>query len=94
MAMTQIPTTKITSISSPGKGKVIINWKKINNARYKLYRSTSYHGKYSLIKTITNCATTSYKNTGLQAGKKYYFKIKPMLLLEIKSIMMASTQVR
>ena len=76
MAMTQIPTTKITSISSPGKGKVIINWKKINNARYKLYRSTSYHGKYSLIKTITNCATTSYKNTGLQAGKKYYFKIK------------------
>lgn len=73
---TSIPTTKVTSITSPGKGKVVVKWKRVNNARYKIYRSTSFNGSYKLIKTITNSSTTSYKNTGLKAGKKYYYKVR------------------
>lgn len=38
--------------------------------------STSRNGTYSKIATITNNSTSSYKKTGLEVGKVYYFKVR------------------
>lgn len=54
-----------------------VSWKKVSGASgYRIYRSTSRNGKYSKVKTITSSSTTSWKNTGLKAGKAYYYKIR------------------
>ena len=64
------PTISIT-LSKAGKPK--LTWKKIEGAiSYKIYRSTSKNGNYSLMKTVKG---TSYTNTSAKAGKTYYYKI-------------------
>lgn len=66
------PALKATSASKA----VSLSWKKITGATgYKIYRSTSKDGTYKAVKTISSGSTTSYKNTGLTAGKTYYYKI-------------------
>ena len=40
---------------------------------YEVYRATSKDGTYKLMKTTTK---TSYTNTGAEAGKTYYYKVK------------------
>ena len=53
-----------------------IFWEPVSDADgYQIYMSTSKNGKYSLVKTIANNKTISYKKTGLTINKKYYFKI-------------------
>ena len=55
-------------------GKIKVSWKAIDGAvEYKVYRATSKTGTYKLIKTTTS---TSYTNTGAEAGKTYYYKVK------------------
>lgn len=54
-----------------------VSWKKVSGASgYRIYRATSRNGKYSKVKTITSSSTTSWNNTGLKAGKAYYYKIR------------------
>lgn len=54
-----------------------VSWKKVSGASgYRIYRATSKNGKYSKVKTITSSSTTSWNNTGLKAGKAYYYKIR------------------
>jgi len=58
--------------------KVKLSWNKVSNADgYLIYRSTQKNSGYSAIKTITSASTTSFTNSGLTAGKTYYYKIRP-----------------
>ena len=47
-----------------------------NAASYKIYRSTTQTGGYTLVKTITGDDTTSWTNTGLTSGTTYYYTLK------------------
>ncbi|MGN0140856.1 MAG: leucine-rich repeat protein, partial [Roseburia sp.] len=64
--------------SSAGYNSVKVSWSSIKGVSgYKIYRSTSKNGKYSLVKTIKEWDTTSYKDTKLTTGKAYYYKVTP-----------------
>lgn len=77
---------KVTSISAPinvkaeraGYKTIKISWSKVYPATgYEIYRSKSgKSGTYSKIKTITKADTLSFSNTGLTAGKTYYYKVR------------------
>lgn len=72
-----VKKTSITKIVSTSSTKQTISWKKVNEANgYVIYRSTSKNGPYTKIKTISSNKTTSYKDTGLKAGTKYYYKVR------------------
>lgn len=64
--------------ATPQSGrKVALSWSKPPGASgYYIYRATSKTGSYSLIKTV-GASTSSFTNTGLTAGKTYYYKIVP-----------------
>ncbi len=65
------PVVKITTSS----GKPKLSWEKVSGATsYKVYRSTTKDGKYTLMKTVKNGATT-YTNTNAVKGKTYYYKV-------------------
>lgn len=56
---------------------ITLSWKKNTSADgYQIYRSSSLNGTYKKIKTIKTYKTTSYKNTKLNAGTCYYYKIR------------------
>lgn len=57
--------------------KATITWNKDSLASgYRIYMSTSENGKYTRIKTITNNKITSYRKSGLNPNRTYYFKIR------------------
>jgi len=65
------PTLTASNVASTGKVK--ITWKKVSGAeKYKVYRSTSKSGKYTLMKTVSG---TSYINTSAKASTAYYYKV-------------------
>ncbi len=43
---------------------------------YEIYRSDNPEGEFVLTKTITDPSVTSYNNSGLIAGKTYYYKMR------------------
>jgi fibronectin type 3 domain-containing protein len=50
-----------------------LEWNAVTGATYyKVYRSASYDGAYSLVTTVTG---NSYTNTGLSTGTTYYYKV-------------------
>lgn len=52
-------------------------WDKVSDAKgYKIYRASSQKGGYRLVKTISKGSITSWKDTRLKAGTRYYYKIK------------------
>lgn len=70
-------TPKITSISSTDTTKIKLNWNKVDGSQgYEIYRAASKNGKYNLVKTITKGTITSFTDTGLTSGKKYYYRVK------------------
>ncbi len=71
-AVTPTMPTRVKAVSTNYK-TITISWVKSANAnQYKVYRSTSSKGIYSLVTTTTSC---SLVNTGLKAGKTYYYKV-------------------
>ena len=53
---------------------VKVKWNKIDGVSgYQIYRADSKDGTYRKIKTAGS-GTSSYKDTGLEAGKRYYYK--------------------
>ncbi|MCL2488747.1 MAG: CotH kinase family protein, partial [Oscillospiraceae bacterium] len=61
--------TKVMSAAS-----VKITWGAVSGANgYEVRRATSKSGTYKAVKTVTG---TSFTNTGLTAGKTYYYKIR------------------
>lgn len=72
-----IGKTKISYVQSYNSTKLKLAWNKVDGATgYIIKRSTSKNGTYEEIKTITSGSTTSYKNSGLQPGKTYYYKVE------------------
>ncbi|MCI8327584.1 MAG: hypothetical protein HFI37_07390 [Lachnospiraceae bacterium] len=72
-----IKNTSITSTKSVGDKNLEIKWKKKSGANgYYLYRSLSKDKDYQKIATIEKGDVVSYKDSGLTAGKTYYYKIK------------------
>ena len=64
----------ISNVKALDSNSISIKWKKAARAsKYQIYRSTSYNGKYKLIKTTRSLR---YTNTGLTASKRYYYKIR------------------
>lgn len=76
-------TAKFAKIGTPAvtakalKGhKAKISWSKVTGAyQYQVYRSTSKTGKYSKVGTVSS-SKTSFTDTKLKAGKKYYYKVR------------------
>ncbi|MCI8327583.1 MAG: hypothetical protein HFI37_07385 [Lachnospiraceae bacterium] len=59
---------------SVNANKIKLTWNKVSGAKsYTIYRSTSKNGQYQAIKT--GCTKTTYTNTKLSNGKKYYYKV-------------------
>ncbi|OPJ60225.1 GH25 family lysozyme [Clostridium oryzae] len=64
----------LVKASKASYNSINISWGGVSGANeYKLYRATSSKGSYKLIKTTK---TKSYKNTGLNTGTTYYYKVK------------------
>lgn len=64
----------VVSVESQTTSYIRIQWDAVEGATsYKVYRSTSKSGSYSLLKTVSG---TSFKNTSVDEGKTYYYKVK------------------
>ena len=69
--------TKITSVKSYNATGLTISWEKVSGAcGYRVKRSTSKNGTYRIINTVNSGDTTSYRDTGVTTGKKYYYKVE------------------
>ncbi len=68
---------KLNAISKKGT-TATVSWKKVSGASvYYVYRATSKNGTYSYIGSTKK---TSYQNTKLKKGKKYYYKVSAVKL--------------
>lgn len=73
---TLLPPTGLTAVKY-SYNSVKLNWTKANSAtEYKIYRSTSEDGTYSLIDTTSNL---TYTDTNLTTNTTYYYKLKSVL---------------
>jgi len=77
-AMTEVPevipgTPGGLKATATGSDTINLTWNAVTNAEsYYVYRSTTSSGTYTQIKTVQR---TDYSNTGLTAGKRYYYKV-------------------
>ncbi len=77
MGKTKLTTPSVTSVSSPSPVSAKLNWKKTVSATgYEIYRSTSYNGKFTKVKTISKNTTVKYTNTNLTPNKTYFYKVR------------------
>ncbi|MGJ7920825.1 Ig-like domain-containing protein [Neobacillus sp. LXY-4] len=68
-------TPVIISAKKINTYSMTLSWSKIDGATgYKVYRSTSKTGTYSLVGTVTSGSTTSFTNKSMKAGT-YYYKV-------------------
>lgn len=83
--------TKDTAVTAKAKAydnAIKVSWTKENTGfkvdGYKVYRSTTNkEGSFKLVKTTTS---TSWKNTGLKDGKKYYYKVRGYRVVDGKTV--------
>ena len=74
---TPIPVINDLSASAKAKNYITLKWSAAANVTgYELYRSNSFNGEYTLVTTISNSNTSSFKNTGLAEGQCYNYKIR------------------
>lgn len=79
VAGTQIGKTSISSIQAKSDTQLSISWKKVSGATgYRVYRSTSKNGTYTLIKSISKGSTTAYTDQALTPATTYYYKIQAL----------------
>lgn len=56
---------------------ITLKWAKDSDMTgYQIYRANSLNGTYKKIKQISSASTVTYKDTGLEAGRCYYYKIR------------------
>jgi len=83
------PSSVKTSIVSATSAK--ISWGKVADATgYQVKRSTSKNGTYASVK---NTASTGFTNTGLKAGKTYYYTVRAYKTVDGKRIYGADSAV-
>ncbi len=66
------------NVSASNVSSITLTWSKVSSKAadgYKIYRSNSLKGKYTLIKTISDVSVNSYKCSSLISGTTYYFKL-------------------
>ncbi len=69
------PVVRFVKVNGPGE--LVVTWEKIPGANgYFVYRAAAKNGSYKRIKTLVGKKKISYTDTGLSAGKRYYYKIK------------------
>ena len=67
----------MTATAGSRKGRAELSWNAVNGAAgYQVWMSESVNGGYTLVKSITDGATTSYTKYDLTSGKTYYFKVR------------------
>lgn len=81
--MTKVSTPSGLTAASAGSVSVKLAWGKIMGVSgYRIYRSTSANGSYSLVKTVTGDSTLTYTNKSLTSGTKYYYKVRAYRTIE------------
>ena len=69
--------TTITSVKANSSTSLSLSWKKVNSASgYHILRSTSKTTGYAKVATVSGETTLSYKDTNLEPGKIYYYKVR------------------
>lgn len=76
-ARVQMASPKLSISNVEKTGKIKISWTKVEGAaKYRVYRSKTKDGTYTLMKTVDT--GTSYVNENAKAGTKYYYKVKAL----------------
>lgn len=89
---TKPKTTKVKATA--GDKKITIKWNKVSGVTgYQVYMATSKNGKYTKIKTIKNNKTFNYTKSGLNANKKYYFKVRAYKQVDDKKVCSSYTEI-
>jgi uncharacterized repeat protein (TIGR02543 family) len=71
-----IPSTPTVTLSKASTTSIKVAWTGVSGAtRYQIFRATSATGTYSYQYTASSTAR-SWVNTGLTAGKTYYYKVR------------------
>lgn len=75
----KVDVPKNISITKGYKALTVSYDKNSKATGYEIYRSATKNGTYKIIKTTTS---TSYKNTNLAVGDKYYYKVRAYYVLK------------
>ena len=68
---------ELKKASASGTKKIKLSWKRDAKADgYQIYRSRTKKGGYKNVKTISKNKTVKWTDTGIKAGKTYYYKIR------------------
>ena len=75
-ATTKVDMPKLVSAKSYGTSKIKFTWKRVSGVNgYAIYRKTD-KSSWKRIKTITNNRTSSYTDTKLNPGTRYFYSIR------------------
>lgn len=73
---TSLPSMRIKA-SAAGYSTIKLTWSAVSGASgYQIYRSTSSTKGFKLIKNLNRGSDSSYTNSSLYTGTKYYYKIR------------------
>ena len=76
-AVTSLPAASMNKVTEVDYKTLDVSWNQGTGATgYELYRSTSSNSGFALVKDITNGNTLTYRDTGLNIGTTYYYKVK------------------
>ncbi len=67
---------KVTGVKAAARSNysIRVSWKKAGSAKkYQIYRSNKKNGKYKIVSTVSG---TSFTNSDLKKGTKYFFKVR------------------
>lgn len=88
-----VPATSWSTFKITNYRTISLAWKKKSVTGYKIYRKTGT-GKYSLIKTIKNNATVSFKDTTVKPTNTYTYRIRGYVTVNGKNYYSSYTQVK
>ena len=75
-SMQVLPGKPSIQVVAANYNTITVSWKKVEGCDgYRVYRATEKDGKYKSVKTCSSVNTLSYKNSKLETGKTYYYKI-------------------
>ena len=76
-SMQVLPGKPSIQVVAANYNTITVSWKKVEGCDgYRVYRATEKDGKYKPVKTCSSVNTLSYKNSKLETGKTYYYKVR------------------
>jgi len=77
------PEGMTVTVTVEGYNSLKLTWNQHNYASgYEVYRSTTAGIRGSLIKTVNGKENTTLVNSGVTAGKTYYYTVRPYILVD------------